>query len=167
MTRSIEIMKGVRHFFTHRLSIKPVSVLDTSVIELIEQLNTYQIGLYGIERCNLESPESLHNHSAYMVGAYSGDILVGIGAIKLFDSFGEIKRMFVLENFRGMGISERILYALEDFAVRNGITKLCLETGRLQRTAIRLYKKCGYIEIERFGGYHPNDVSIYFERLID
>lgn len=149
------------------ISIKPVSVLDAEVVKLIEQLNTYQIGLYGIEKCNLESPESLHNHSAYMVGAYADDILVGIGAIKLFDSYGEIKRMYVVDNFRGVGISERILYALEDFAVRNGITKLCLETGRLQHAAIRLYRKCRYLEIERFGDYRPNDVSIYFERLID
>lgn len=64
-----------------------------------------------------------------MVGAYSDNLLVGIGSIILFDSYVEIKRMYVLEKFRGMGISERILYALEDFAVRNGMIKLCLETG--------------------------------------
>jgi putative acetyltransferase len=152
--------------YHQKIFLKSVSPLNKKVIDIINKLNEYQIGLYGIEKCNLETVESLKKNNALMMGAFSEKILVGIGAVKLFDSYGEIKRMLVENEFRGLGIAEKILVALENYAMQMGKEKVCLETGNLQHEAIRFYKRMGYNEIERFGSYRPNDVSIYFKKLL-
>jgi len=149
-----------------RIDLKPVLPTDTEVVKLIEKLNKYQIGLYGIEMCNLESPESLQKNNSVMMGAYVNNELAGIGAVKFFDTYAEIKRMFVEENYRGLSISGTILNALEEQAAQKGIYRICLETGNLHQQALKFYNKSGYQQIESFGNYKPNKVSVYFEKII-
>ena len=144
--------------------IKQVLPTNKDVVSLIEKLNAYQIGLYGLPACNLESPESLVNNNAYMVGAFVQDKLVGIGAVKLVDAYGEIKRMYVNEDYRGHAVATFILSELERYAKSNGITALFLETGNLHHAAIRFYDRMGYRQVESFGDYKPNDVSVYFSK---
>jgi putative acetyltransferase len=146
--------------------IKPVLPTNPQVVALIEKLNHYQVGLYGIEACNLETPQSLEKNNAFMLGAYFDEYLAGIGAIKLLDGYAEIKRMYVEEDYRGLSVAENILSTLEAYTKQNGVYKLFLETGNLQHAAIRFYKKSGYLEVESFGKYKPNNVSVYFEKII-
>jgi putative acetyltransferase len=146
--------------------VRKVIPTDHEVVALIDKLNQFQIDLYGLEACNLESPESLHA-SAYMVGAFSSEnILAGIGAVKLVSGYAEIKRMYVEENYRGQAIAHKVLTTLEDHARDNGVKTIYLETGNLHYAAIQFYKSMGYVEVERFGNYKPNSVSIYFSKLL-
>ena len=140
---------------------KQVLPLDENVIALIEKLNQYQINLYGREKCSLDSPEVLQQSQAFMVGAYANELLIGIGAVKFFDDYAEIKRMYIEENFRGLSIAEHILTRLEEHAAKNGIHKICLETGTLHHAAQKFYQKMGYTSIERFGNYPLNEVSVF------
>jgi putative acetyltransferase len=145
---------------------KSVYPTDKDVIKLIEKLNQYQIALYRIEDCTLESPESLQNNHAFMIGAFSNNILVGIGAVKLLDTYAEIKRMYVDEQYRGLSIAENILQKLEVYSKQNNIETIRLETGNKHFAALRLYKKSGYYEIERFGNYKTNGISVFFEKQL-
>ena len=145
--------------------LQSVSPLDTSVVALIDKLNVYQEGLYNTQRCSLETPELLQKNHAYMLGAYQNEVLVGIGAIKLLEGYAEVKRMYVAEDYRGLSIAENILKKVEAYAVQNGITRICLETGNLHTAALAFYRKSGYHEIVAFGNYQPNEVSIYFEKI--
>jgi putative acetyltransferase len=146
------------------IAIKAVSPLNPDVRHLINQLDAYQIDLYGIEKCNLETPEALVHNQAYMIGAYAGDALIGIGGIKIYDTYAEVKRMFVDNKFRGKAIARLILEQLENYALRKGITKVFLETGKLHVEALGFYRKNGYSEVEKFGEYFPNEVSVYFSK---
>jgi putative acetyltransferase len=146
--------------------IKEVAPTDDNVIQLIEELNDYQISLYGIENCNLETPDSLIKNNAYMVGAFSEQHLIGIGAVKIFDLYGEVKRMYVKEQFRGHSIAQNILQELEDYVRKKNISSIYLETGNLHHAAIRFYIKQGYRQVESFGSYSPNAVSIYLAKHI-
>lgn len=144
--------------------VKQVLPTDKDVVSLIEKLNNYQIGLYGLAACNLESPESLLVNNAFMVGAFIEGKLIGIGAVKIIDTYAELKRMFVSEDYRGLNCATLILTELENYARSNGIVVLFLETGNLHHAAIRFYKRMGYRQIDSFGAYSPNDVSIYFSK---
>jgi putative acetyltransferase len=146
--------------------IKPVLPTNSQAVALIEKLNQYQIGLYGLAACNLETPEALVQNNAFMVGAYREDTLIGIGAVKLFEQYAEIKRMYVEEPYRGLSIAESILNTLEEHVKQQGIGRLFLETGNLQQAAIKFYKKSGYCLVESFGDYKPNPVSRYFGKTI-
>ena len=148
------------------IAIKQVRPTDEKVRDLIEKLNQYQISLYGIEHCNLESPEMLEANQAIMLGAFQNDTLVGIGAIKIMGFYAEIKRMYVDENYRGQSIAADLLNRLENIAQTNSIYHIYLETGNQHHAAIRFYKKQGYSQVESFGYYRPNGVSIYFQKQL-
>ncbi len=76
---------------------------------------------------------------------------VGCGAVKaVAPGVGSIKRMWVAEDVRGLGVGRRLLAALEAEARVLGLATVRLETNRALREAIALYAAAGYREVEPF-----------------
>ena len=76
---------------------------------------------------------------------------VGCGAVKHHPGApSEIKRMWVAESTRGLGIARRLLAELESDAVRRGASAARLETNRALVEAIELYRSAGYAEVPAF-----------------
>lgn len=100
-----------------------------------------------------------------VVLAYDSDKPIGCGCFKLFDEQSvEIKRMFVIKEYRGKGISKLILRELENWALETGYNSAVLETGYNQQEAIGLYNRLGYIKIDNFGQYALMPNSICFKK---
>ena len=76
---------------------------------------------------------------------------VGCGALK-FHGTGPalVKRMWVADSARGLGLGRRILAELENHARRRGGTVVRLDTNRQLTEAIRLYRSAGYVEVPAF-----------------
>lgn len=105
------------------------------------------------------------DHIETVIVAYSNNKPVGCGCFKPFDEKTvEIKRMFVLPEFRGKGISKIILGNLEEWATELGYSQSILETGKGQPEAIGLYQKMGYSVIENFGQYADMPNSVCFRK---
>lgn len=103
----------------------------------------------------------------YALVAYMDDIPVGCGAIKKFDETTmEVKRMFVLPEFRGKSISRKILSGLEEWTKELGCQKCILETGINQHEALALYQKSGFIRIPNYGQYADVENSFCFEKVL-
>jgi len=86
----------------------------------------------------------------FLVGSIDGEP-VACGAIKTIESgVGSLKRMWVADDVRGLGIGRRMLEALEAEAPCLGLDVLRLETNRALGEAIRLYRTAGYQEVPRF-----------------
>jgi GNAT superfamily N-acetyltransferase/DNA-binding MarR family transcriptional regulator len=80
---------------------------------------------------------------------------VGCGAVKLHrDAPAEIKRVWVADTVRGLGVGRRILAALERHAAEHGHRAVRLDTNRSLTEAIALYRSAGYREIERYNTEH-------------
>ena len=62
----------------------------------------------------------------------------------------EIKRMWVSNSARGLGIGRRLLHEIEAQAAGHGIRTLRLETNRALKEAIILYRSAGYVEVAPF-----------------
>jgi len=76
---------------------------------------------------------------------------IGCGALKFHDEAPfELKRMWVADSARGLGLGRRILRELEDHAARHGARALRLETNRTLTEAISLYRSAGYVEVPAF-----------------
>ena len=76
---------------------------------------------------------------------------IGCGAVKFhIDEPAEIKRMWVAESARGLGVGRRLLAELERRAHDRGATVLHLETNQSLRAAIDLYRSAGYREVDAF-----------------
>lgn len=101
--------------------------------------------------------------------AWSGDELVGCGALKHLDPdpdgrrHGEIKSMRVADEFRGRGAGALIVRHLIDEARRRGYARLSLETGSPEAfaPARRLYVRHGFVECGPFADYVPDPWSTF------
>lgn len=96
-------------------------------------------------------PHELTPPAGAFVIARLDDQPIGCGALKVKDRrIGEIKRMWVAADARGLGVGRGILEALEAFSRQFGLSALRLETNRALVEAQALYRKCGYLEVEPF-----------------
>lgn len=108
---------------------------------------------------------------AVFVIAHADDQPVGCGGLRSlehgaaeFSGMAEIKRMYVVPDWRGRGVSSGVLVALEQAAVARGWHTLRLETGRKQPAAVRFYERSGYVSIPPFGAYADDPTSLCYER---
>ena len=76
---------------------------------------------------------------------------IGCGGLKFHDDAPtEIKRMWVAESARGLGIGRRLLGELERRAAEYGATTVRLETNKTLIEAIAMYRSAGYHEVTAF-----------------
>jgi GNAT superfamily N-acetyltransferase len=76
---------------------------------------------------------------------------IGCGAVKHHPGdVTDIKRMWVAESARGLGLGRRLLEHLEGLARERGSTTARLETGDVLPEAIALYRSAGYAEVPPF-----------------
>jgi DNA-binding MarR family transcriptional regulator/GNAT superfamily N-acetyltransferase len=76
---------------------------------------------------------------------------IGCGALKFHaGNPAEVKRMWVAESARGLGIGRRLLSELENHAIAHGARTLRLETNKSLAEAISLYRSAGFVEVAAF-----------------
>jgi DNA-binding MarR family transcriptional regulator/GNAT superfamily N-acetyltransferase len=76
---------------------------------------------------------------------------VGCGAVKHHPGdVSDIKRMWIAESARGLGLGRRLLEHLEGLACEHGSKEARLETGDVLGEAIALYRSAGYVEVPPF-----------------
>ncbi|HET7844811.1 MAG TPA: GNAT family N-acetyltransferase [Xanthomonadales bacterium] len=92
-------------------------------------------------------------------------IAIGCGGLKaLGAAVGEIKRMWIAPEARGLGLARRLLAALEDEARAKGLHIVRLDTHRVLEEARALYARNGYAEI---AAYNDNPYAHHwFEKRI-
>lgn len=137
---------------------------------ILSASDDYMYSLYPPETNNLESEDSLMKENVHLVGAFVRGALAGIGAVKMMDDegeYGEIKRMFVLDSYRGLGISRQIMDALHHYLKHNGVRVARLEAGVSQPEALGLYQTLGYRVRPPYGQYQEHPLSIFMELDLD
>lgn len=119
---------------------------------------------YGRDDSEPGGPPSGADIELFLVAVADG-VPVGCGALRALDATsGEVKRMFVVPDSRGSGVSVAILSALEDAARGLGWSRLRLETGDRQPDAIRFYERSGYSRIPNYGVYADSDISLCYQK---
>jgi len=112
-----------------------------------------------------EDAEMVPPRGAFLVASVEGEP-VACGAVKTIGpGVGSLKRMWVAESARGLGLGRRTLAALENEARALGLTTLRLETNRALTTAVRLYRSAGYVEVPPFNTDPYADH--WFEKRLD
>jgi DNA-binding MarR family transcriptional regulator/GNAT superfamily N-acetyltransferase len=97
--------------------------------------------------------------------AYLREEPIGCGAVKHHDGEpSDIKRMWVAETARGLGVGRRLLGELESAAAGSGAPGTRLETNRVLTEAIGLYRSAGYDEVAPFN--HEPFGDHWFEKRL-
>ena len=99
--------------------------------------------------------EELRPPAGVLLVAMLGSVAIGCGGLRLHgdeqgDQPAEIKRMWVAESARGLGVGRRLLTELETYAADHGAGQVRLETNRTLVEAIALYRSAGYVEVTPF-----------------
>jgi putative acetyltransferase len=134
---------------------------------LIAELEAELEPLYPRESRHGYSVEKLLAEAVAFFLIRSDNIPAGCGGLKLFGKeYGEVKRMYVRPQFRGLGYARLMLDHLAGYAQSLDVRLLRLETGIHQRAAIALYERAGFQRIPPFGEYKEDPLSRFYEKLL-
>ena len=134
---------------------------------LIDELEAHLATLYPRESRHGYSVEKLLAQGVAFFLVRDNGTPVGCGGIQLFGTdYGELKRMYVRPQFRGLGFAKLMLDHLADYARSRGVRLLRLETGIHQHAAIGLYERAGFQSIPPFGECRDDPVSKFYEKRI-
>jgi GNAT superfamily N-acetyltransferase len=140
---------------------------SADAIALITELEAHLDPLYPRESRHGYSVEKLIAQAVVFFVLRADDAPAACGGIELFGSaYGEIKRMYVRPQFRGLGFGKLLLNHLAEYALAHGVGVLRLETGIHQAPAIRLYERMGFQRIPPFGDYVEDPLSRFYEKRI-
>lgn len=143
------------------------SVDQPDIVALIDALDAYQGALYPAESNYHLSVEALKaSNVLFAVVRDDAGVVIGCGAVVLFDDYGELKRMFVPQAQRGRGVAKAIITYLEAHAVQRNCQLLRLETGIHQPEALSLYASAGYERRGPYGDYPEDPLSVFMEKAI-
>lgn len=141
---------------------------STEAIQLIDELQTFlNPEKYPAESRHGYSVEKLLREGVTFFVTRHDEFPAGCGGIKLFGmEYGEVKRMYVRPQYRGLGLGKIMLDHLAEYARNRQVAALRLETGIYQTEAIGLYESFGFQRRGPFGEYKVDPLSIYFEKHI-
>jgi putative acetyltransferase len=148
-------------------SVQVENPRQDDVRALLQQGDDFALSLYppesyyGLDIVALERPEV-----TFYVAREDGAALGTVAIVDRGDGTAEIKRMFVTDVARGLGVGRALLAAVEAHAHAAGITLLQLETGLPQAAAISLYEKAGFRQVPRFGQYVDDPSSYCMEKVL-
>ena len=149
-----------------RISVQPADphgeVATALISELVAELGSRYADRPDDEASSFSPADVTVPRSIFVVAILDGEP-VGCGALRPKDEdVVEIKRMYVREKARGLGVGRAILAELERHAAGFGYTSMILETGIRQPEAIALYTRRGFVRIANFGDYADNPLSVCF-----
>lgn len=143
-------------------------------VAALGRLDAYLASLYEPEANHILTVQELLAPEVAFYAAWQGDRLVGTAAVRRMagepstdgEPYGEIKRMYVEPELRGLRVGRRLIEAVEGSLREAGVALALLETGSDQHEAVRLYERCGYTRRGPFGGYPDNGLSLFLHRRL-
>lgn len=152
---AIEDVSTIKHVIT--TVTKEIFKLEPSIDELIK--NFARDNIFADEDTLVQT--YFNNNGTYLI-LVAGETIVGTGAIKKFSNdICELKRMFILKEYRGQGWGKKVANQLLLWAKDHSYKKIRLEIWKpkLQHQAIIFYKKLGFTEIPPYRDHY--DPGIY------
>lgn len=110
----------------------------------------FESGFDPAASLSAEDHELIPPRGAFLVASVDGEPVACGGVKAITRAVGSLKRMWVADTVRGLGIGRRMLEALETQAQTLGLTTLRLETNQSLHEAIRLYRGAGFREVAAF-----------------
>jgi putative acetyltransferase len=154
------------------VTIERVLAPTAEVRELLGELDAFLAGAYSAEQQHGVPIERLFASHIWFFLARDGEAALGCGGVAFFETFGEVKRMYVRPAARGRGVARALLARIEAETRAAGYTRLVLETGIHQPDAIRLYERGGFRVCDAFEPYASMPAaaiatSLFYEKLLE
>ncbi len=148
-------------------TIAPESPLSADGRALVAECQEALEAAYPPEEIFSLTPEELARESAAFLVARD-DAGRAQGCVALVDcgGYGEVKRLYVRPEGRGLGLARALMAALEAEARDRGLAEVQLETGSRLRSAVALYESLGYSTRGPFGAYPEHPASHFMAKAV-
>ncbi len=140
-------------------TIRPIDAADNAELAKIIRtcLESYHLNVPGTAYFDpqldaLSDFYQAKSGRAYFVAVDEGGHVLGGVGVAEFDGMqncAEMQKLYLSEASRGKGLGTKLLLQAEDFAKEAGYHHLYLETHSALQSAIQLYEKHGFHQIEK------------------
>ena len=153
------------------LALERATAPTPEIVALLGALNRALDGGYSPDQKHALSLDQLFQPNIRFFVARLDGAAVACGGIGFYDGYAELKRMYAKPEVRGKGVAKALLQRLEAEARDARITLVRIETGNLQREAMRFYEREGYRKCAAFGPYAampPNAIatSVFYQKAV-
>lgn len=146
-------------------TVAPESPRTADVLPLLRQADEFALALYPAENYHALDVADLERPGVtFLVARQDGHALGTAAVVDGGEGSAELKRVFVTDAARGLGVGRALLVAAEERARELGADVMRLETGLPQTAAIAMYERGGYRHVPRFGPYAEDPTSVCMER---
>ena len=135
------------------MKIVSMNISDKSVLSLFSEHDDYMIEFLGDDKwCYTRYSENENIENVWVV--YSDNFPIGcIAYRKKADGVGEVKRLYIRNEYRGKGISKALLKTVECYAKKQGCNTLFLDTRITLEPAVSIYRSYGFNIVFQQGLY--------------
>lgn len=174
----LEVYSKEKHLFVKELKIYPMT--QVKLVEAIskedfqaavELFRRYELEI-DVDLCFQNFEEELKNidkqysrpDGILFLAKANNEKPIGCGGLRRWeDGICELKRMYLMEEGRGLGLGKTLLYKAIETAKDLGYSKMRLDTLPSMKVAIQLYEKNGFYEIDSYR-HNPVEGVKYYER---
>jgi ribosomal protein S18 acetylase RimI-like enzyme len=148
-TDSERVVELISDIIVNEFSFKlELDTLDSDILAIEEIYNKSDGGCFWIA----ETIDDNNTQRQKIVGT------TAVRNLKEYESTCELKRMYVLSNFRRLGLGQKLLDIAIDFAKNIGYSRMVLDSSKTLYAARALYLKKGFVDIHRYNDNYRADV---------
>lgn len=135
------------------MKILSMKTADNNAKSLFSLHDDYMIDFLGDDKwCYTRYSENEQLENIWLI--YSNDFPIGcIAYRKKCDEVGEVKRLYIRNEYRGQGISKELLKTVENYAKEQGCNTLFLDTRITLEPAASIYRSFGFNIVFQQGLY--------------
>lgn len=149
------------------MKIAVESPLTQDAADLIEGSEAALREVYTPDECFTFTASELDSEDIiFLVARDDAGTALGCVALCDYQTYGEVKRLFVPPQGRGQGTARALMDELEERARLLGHSDVKLETGEKLAAAVVLYTSLGYAKCDPFGEYEEHPASLFMTKAL-
>ena len=102
---------------------------------------------------------------SFFVAKYCNVIIGCVGLKKYVAGICEMKRLFVIDDYKGIGLGRELIGIVIEEAKKKGYDKMRLDTLPKMKPAQKLYREFDFYEIEQYV-VNPIKDSVFMEKML-
>lgn len=137
------------------LKLSTARTLRKQIIRMVEEIQVHEFNIPITPEINapiLKAEDEYYYHQTcnfwYAVDG-QGAIIGCIGLKKLNEKQGEVKKFFVISEYRGLGVAQQLMHHLIKSSLKHGFEELFLGAVAQSLAAQRFYSKNGFKPIKK------------------
>ncbi len=106
----------------------------------------------------------IQNHFKKFWCIFDSENIIGVVAVSELNTMDcELKSLYLLERYHGMGYGKCLLNKAIDYAKDFGYRKMYLDSLSTSKKAIALYRKTGFVDTEKYNSSVRSDVFMVLD----